>query len=357
MAMMADNAGLISVIVPVYNVAPYLREALDSLVHQTYKKLEIILVDDGSTDGSGEICEEYAAKDKRIRLIHQENKGLSTARNVGLTLMTGEAVAFFDPDDAYEATFFEKMMNALVSERLDQVICRYTLHRSEKKLQANKVDITFPRILTGFYGSVELLKGLVDSTVNVSVWNKLYRSSVWEEIRFPDGHVFEDNVVAFQVACKCERVQVIGDVLYLYRKRPGSITDTVSEKNIRDKLLARDNIVEFVRNNVPRYFTEEQLQKCIRVRLVVPLVSYVQIESKGTHDDGVRSDSLKKLLKERIIQVVGEIGLEHFNFKIKLAYWMICHCPWILRYAYAIYKPLRTFILRLRISVKSRRKL
>ncbi len=92
---------LVSVIVPVYNVLPYLQEALDSLIGQTYRELEIILIDDGSTDGSGDVCDEYAERDQRINVIHQENKGLSAARNVGLDEANGDYIAFLDPDDAF----------------------------------------------------------------------------------------------------------------------------------------------------------------------------------------------------------------------------------------------------------------
>ena len=106
---------LVSVIVPVYNVSPYLREAIDSVINQTYKELEIIIVDDGSTDGSGAICEEYASSDSRIKLIHQSNRGLSGARNTGLECATGDFVAFVDSDDSISPVFIETLVNALSS--------------------------------------------------------------------------------------------------------------------------------------------------------------------------------------------------------------------------------------------------
>ena len=107
------KGGIVSIIIPVYNVAPYLVEALDSVVHQSYGNLEIIIIDDGSTDGSAEICDDYARRDRRIRLIHQENKGIGAARNVGLDIMNGEAVAFLDSDDAYDPDFIEAMVSAM----------------------------------------------------------------------------------------------------------------------------------------------------------------------------------------------------------------------------------------------------
>ena len=105
---------LVSVIIPVYNVAPYLREALDSVIHQTYHSLQILIIDDGSTDGSASICDEYLS-DPRVIVIHQDNRGLSNARNVGLDLMTGEYTAFLDSDDAYHPTFIENLVDIILN--------------------------------------------------------------------------------------------------------------------------------------------------------------------------------------------------------------------------------------------------
>ena len=125
---------LVSVIVPVYNVSPYLREALDSVINQTYKELEIIIVDDGSTDGSASIYEEYAASDPRIKLIHQANKGLSGARNTGLEHATGEFVSFIDSDDSISPMFIESLVNAMVSTSADVSICRFSAFETSGKM-------------------------------------------------------------------------------------------------------------------------------------------------------------------------------------------------------------------------------
>ena len=110
-------------VVPVYNVRPYLVEALDSVLAQTYRNLEVIVVDDGSTDGSGEVCDDFAERDSRFRVIHQENRGLSMARNVGLDVATGEAIAFLDSDDAYRPTFIECLASSMACVDADVVIC------------------------------------------------------------------------------------------------------------------------------------------------------------------------------------------------------------------------------------------
>ena len=118
----------VSIIIPVYNVRPYLAQALDSVLGQSNGELEIILVDDGSTDGSGEVCDSYAERDAGIIVIHQENRGLSAARNVSLDRMTGDAVAFLDPDDALDPYYIEAMWRSMRGEGADMVVCKFTVH-------------------------------------------------------------------------------------------------------------------------------------------------------------------------------------------------------------------------------------
>ncbi len=132
-----QHNSLVSVIVPVFNVAPYLAEALDSVINQTYRNLEIIVVDDGSTDDSGKICDEYAAKDNRIQIVHIKHQGVSVARNTGLDLMKGELVAFLDPDDAYKPEFIDTMVNTMYREKADIVLCGMTIYKTTKRMNTS----------------------------------------------------------------------------------------------------------------------------------------------------------------------------------------------------------------------------
>ena len=132
-----DNSSLVSVIIPVFNVQPFLSEALDSVIQQTYRNLEIILIDDGSRDGSEEICDEYARRDERIVVIHQKNKGLSAARNAGLDIMSGNAIVFLDPDDAFQPDYIKAMMTEMICQEADLVICKYALLNSTGKMTKN----------------------------------------------------------------------------------------------------------------------------------------------------------------------------------------------------------------------------
>jgi len=130
---------LVSVIIPVYNVAKFLRESLDSAVNQTYKNLEIILVDDGSTDGSEIICDEYAGLDSRIKVIHQKNKGLSEARNTGLDIMTGSIVSFLDSDDVFYPDNIRRMVETMLTTNADVVTCRHENYVTEDRLDSETV--------------------------------------------------------------------------------------------------------------------------------------------------------------------------------------------------------------------------
>ena len=129
----------VSIIIPVYNMKDYLEEAIESVISQTYKNIEIILIDDGSNDGSEKICDDYANLDSRIKVIHQENKGLSAARNKGLEIMTGDYVAYLDPDDVYHPNMIEKLYNKIISEDVDCVIGDFISRRTTKKLEFKSI--------------------------------------------------------------------------------------------------------------------------------------------------------------------------------------------------------------------------
>ncbi len=255
---------LVSIIVPVYSERPYLHEALDSVINQTYQDLEIIIIDDGSIDGSGEIADEYAEKDKRITVIHQENKGLATVRNVGLDMMSGDTVVFFDSDDALMPDYVETMLNAMQKTRADLVVCKYTVDKTEGLLQC-KGQINSP-IESGLYNHANALQELVNSNINVHAWNKLYKRKLWKKVRFPDGHIYEDIATTFKVFNLCKKVCVLDKPLYIHRKREGSITSSRSIKKYYDLAWAYSQFASFVEKNIPDIFTTEQLNRLLERR-------------------------------------------------------------------------------------------
>ena len=321
---------LVSVIIPVYNVAPYLREALDSVLHQTYRNLEIIVIDDGSTDGSSEICDEYAKNDSRIHVIHQPNRGLSAARNVGIDLATGEIIAFLDSDDVYDIDFIDKMLNALLDTGSDLVACKYRFFGT-KKFKDHLL------IKPGTYNRIFALRALVDGRLNWSMWNKIYRRELWDEVRFPVGHVYEDVATAYKLLKKCRLIAVIDESLYFYRDRQGSITHTLSKENVRDLIRGYSHFLSFVERNASELFCADQLINLRRSYLNMTMASYIKFPM---------DDKFREKLRRKIIRIGQQMEINQFGVQTKIAYTMLCICPVLLKVVYGVYMPTRMLAYR-----------
>lgn len=251
---------LVSVIIPVYNVLPYLREALDSVINQTYKNLEILIVDDGSTDGSGEVCDEYLT-DPRVVVIHQENKGLSGARNTGLDRMTGEYVAFLDSDDAFMPEMIEKMLDSMIRNQVKAAICGFIACFTKQNLNTpgiRKIE-RFCFNQETMLSSSAALNMLVTNQACWAVWNKMYQSAIWTSIRFPEGPNFEDMHVMCQILELCEQIIAVPEMHVLYRQRNGSITKTQSVKNLCDYLLAVNTVEKYILAHCPEIISTDNL--------------------------------------------------------------------------------------------------
>lgn len=225
----------ISVIVAVYNVAEYLAECLDSVLAQTYPNLEILVVDDGSEDKGGEICDRYAERDSRIRVIHQENQGLSAARNRGSEEATGDFLSFLDGDDILHPTYFETLLRNLKEADADVSVCGYRVFRRKEDFDSELVMPKAPAVIAGRDGVEQIVKDHVPKMI--PAWGKLYCAGLKETLQYPVGRIHEDDFTTYKVYYNAERIAVSGDKLYGLRKRPGSIT---SGYNIRrlDKLDA-----------------------------------------------------------------------------------------------------------------------
>jgi len=212
---------LISVIIPVYNVEKYLKRCVDSVTGQTYKNLEIWLVDDGSTDGSGKICNEYAKQDDRVRVIHKENGGQSSARNIALDRASGTWIMNVDSDDFIHPESVKKMYEAGCREEADIVVCR--MEQGNNDHFANVITGKPEVKLTG----TEVMESIFDDRYRgsmVSACGKLYRSKIFTDIRYPVGRVYEDECVIHRLLDKCKRVVIIEEYLYYQYDRSGSTT-------------------------------------------------------------------------------------------------------------------------------------
>ncbi|SMC83685.1 glycosyltransferase family 2 protein [Papillibacter cinnamivorans] len=204
------NSLLISVIIPVYNARPYLRRCLDSVLSQTYTQLEIILVDDGSTDGSGDICEEYIKKDTRIKVLHQENRGQSAARNAGLDIARGDCVGFVDADDWIYPHMYRDLLESIEKTGADIAQCRYICADADLPSE----DFCYSDIL--LLKGPDIIQAAFLETVSWSLCDKLYRAELWKTVRLPAGYIYEDNLVLMDLFSKNLCLAVTDKIGYYY---------------------------------------------------------------------------------------------------------------------------------------------
>ena len=223
----------ITVIVPVYNVENYLEKCLDSLINQTYKNLEIIVINDGSTDNSGEICQEYAQKDNRIVYIEKENGGLSDARNVSLDKMTGSYVTFIDSDDWVELDYVEILYKKIIEYQADIAVGNYYSYNEDEETYYFHIygDSYYEKV----YDNVSIFENLYESQemksfALISAWGKLYKAKLFDYLRFDKGKLGEDGYFNQKMYLSVNKVVYLNKGLYAYRQRSGSITKTWTEK-------------------------------------------------------------------------------------------------------------------------------
>lgn len=238
---------LVSMIIPVYNVEKYLNKCLNTVINQTYKNLEIILIDDGSTDGSYKICDEWENTDKRVKVIHKKNQGLGMARNTGLEYANGEFVMFVDSDDFLEFNAVEKLFNAI--KESDTVFCGHTVYYGEDKLEKKPIkydNLSFSGLEIKDKILIEMMGALPsdndDIFLPVSVWHGLYSMRIIREynIKFPSERQFisEDMIFHIDYLSVSKSVSFISDCLYYYRKdNENSLTTIYNPKRFEKEVV------------------------------------------------------------------------------------------------------------------------
>ena len=244
---MEKNEPLISVIVPVYDVEKYLPKCLDSLLAQTWRNLEIIVVNDGSPDGSWDIMQDYAARDSRIRLRRQKNGGLSAARNAGLELARGEWIGFMDSDDYAAPEMYETLYRAATEHDAQMAVCSLAYVTPDGTPLPRTSPITKDEVLTG-REALQRLSG-PQNWYYVTVMNRLYRRSLFEDIRFPEGRLHEDEFTAHLFYWQCERIAMVKKGMYYYVQRSGSIMHTESVRNRVDGANGMMERADFAREH------------------------------------------------------------------------------------------------------------
>ena len=239
----------LSVVLPVYNVESYVSKCIDSILSQTFKDFELIIIDDGSTDSSSTICEKYQKKDSRIRFIKQENQGLSAARNHGIQLAQGEFISFIDSDDWIDSTMYLDMLSLITSD-VDIVICGHrVVTESGEILEQNTLD---DMCLTAEQATKMILK---DQEIPSFAWNKLFRRSLFNDIKFPVNRIYEDTACVYKLFHISHTIKVTSSIYYNYLRNPNSIC--LAKGNNKARKRALDNFLAFYE----RYcFTKDNIQ-------------------------------------------------------------------------------------------------
>ena len=270
----------VSVIVPVYQVEQYLRQCLDSILNQTFKDIEVILIDDGSKDNSGKICDEYALNDNRVKVIHQKNMGLSDARNSGMNLMSGKYFMFVDSDDYVSELMIEKLYIRAVETDADVVCCNFeyfwennekeSFSTKEKTEELNSSEIFNHRKNEKNYGFWTV------------AWNKLHKSSSMNSFRFRSGKIHEDEFWANDIYQKDLKVVTIEDSLYYYRQRHNSI---VNIKNIKKEF----DLIEAFQERIQIYLNQNMYPDQAYKVLIYSLEPLTECRNlKKTEEDNIR---------------------------------------------------------------------
>lgn len=302
----------ISIIVPIYNVEKYLEKCINSIINQTYRELEIILVDDGSTDGCPNICDEYKKKDERIKVIHKENGGLSDARNVGIENSTGRYICFIDSDDIISSKFVEILYGLCLEYNADIVECDYIKFNEEKEIQELRNSDKSVEIIN----NKEMMRRLynVKTALRTTiVCNKLYKSELFSEIKFPKGKLHEDEFTTYKIIYKSNITVVINQKLYFYRKNNESIMGKKFNEKRYDALIAFNERKEFFKkNNDIEFYNKSD------VRYQNKIINFYCLTRKYIEDSEKKQKELIKLANDNFKKMDKSI-----RYKFKFIFFKI----------------------------------
>ncbi len=316
---------LISIIIPIYKVEKYLDKCVTSILNQSYQNLEIILVDDGSPDGCPAICDEFAKKDKRIKVIHKTNGGLSDARNVGIESASGKYIAFVDSDDFVNKYYVETLYNTLIETGADLSICDYVYVKEDEIVDTNeKLE---PATTEVFEGAKKFEQIYLEKGVRfVVAWNKLYKSEIFKnnDVRYPIGKIHEDEFIIHEVLNVCKKVSFTSVPLYYYLIREGSIMNqTLSEKNIPVYSALEKRVL----------FFKEKYPELLSVSLTWLLSKVIRDYFKYNKELKTKVNQIFKNLKQTF-----KYEIKHLPLKQKLKLFIFSHFKFVLGTLYSIKK-------------------
>lgn len=322
----------LSVIVPVYNVAKYLNEGVTCLVDQTYKNIEIILVDDGSPDNCPQICDDWAKKDARIKVVHKENGGVSSARNLGLEMVTGDYITFFDPDDVIVDTMYEKLINAMQQEKSDIAMCKMTevyetngveYNKNEVNLNKLKTEKIFPYLLE--IGQKYKNNEIQTENIMGSVCRAVYTAKVIQGLKFENIKVYEDEVFLIDVFKTNPKVSIVDEFLYKYRQHKLSAIHQFDKEKIKNRIKGYELL-------------------CVKIKTLVSdnvFSAYMFYIYASILDELIKNgqrSKIKEVLSQEFMQGLNtkqnyKMAQKNTKYKkIKVAYWLL-HYKFYVLYA------------------------
>lgn len=308
----------VSVIVPIYNVEDYLPKCIDSIQKQSYDKLEIILVDDGSPDKCGDICEEYKLQDERIKVVHKPNGGLSDARNAGMEVATGEYYVFIDSDDYVHPQMIEKLLDACDKTGADMAVCGFKSVTENENIDMDTLnDVPVEEVVSDedrisyFYE-----KKYVEFVV---AWNKIYPAKYFENIKYPKGKVHEDEFTTYKLLEKADKIAFIDVPLYFYVQRQSSIMG--QNFNIK-RLLVMDALEERMNHyiDLKKYRWVEKNLYLYRMFLI----KYSREIDKQEDIDSVVLDRYFEYYKKVVLKNIFKTTI---SFKKKIGYILMIYFP------------------------------
>ena len=318
------NGKLVSIIVPVYNVENYLEQCIYSAVSQTYKNIEVILVDDGSTDKSGMICDNYAAKDTRVIVIHKKNGGPSSARNAGIEKSKGDFIYFLDSDDFIAENTIATYVQYLEQFDADvfQGSVRYFYDIAEEQNAINRENLQVEVFNTK--QALEMM--MLDDKLCHNAAGSLFKAKLYEKIRFPDGVLYEDLATTFYVVKEANKILYCDDKRYYYRKRKGSIMNSpVKEKNM--VLL---DIVDRVMGDMVK-FSSSLEKPALRKQVVTYLKMYSSILYSGKNAFPKERDRINSFIKKNGMKFLFS-DCVRFKDKVKVIFFLMGRFPFSLVY-------------------------
>lgn len=309
---------IITIILPIYNVAQFLPQCLDSVINQTYQNLEIILVNDGSTDSCPQICEDFALKDNRIKLIHKKNGGLSDARNAGLVEASGNFISFVDSDDILSIHFCEKLLKTLLVNDADIAECDFLCFEEDQDLEKFASN---PEENTEVFETEVALELLMNENLKQMVWNKLYRREVVGDLQFPVGKINEDEFWTYKVFGNSKKVVKITDILYFYRQQTESIMGKQYSLKRLDGLQGLEERIGYMSKNFPKLENS-----AIRIFCTGSMDHYVKIEQHPQIDP-------QKIFRKKIVENLKKYDqrsiLENSDWKGVFWYHLFTKAPYL----------------------------